>query len=336
MLEKPKSHALEALDRSISEHENVLKRARKKEARERRPPGKQRDGSELCEALPGTLAHASTRRSAAEHLIDTLLERHAKTEGSNRRTFLATFAWDEGILRTDQAQLSSVAPQLHKVYKALNEFGLAGVMLIDFALFDPEDEPPYIHIHIHVICWTYDQAFKPGSIRKELRKRRAFKNSRFKSVDIRSRKEAANLFQFKDSPHYAHVFAKLHRDQTKASIAWLGQYVWAAPNTTKRVVKHPATGKGRIVNLANSDNAEGLHIQADNLMKQLSIYDCIAAIGEGCGIRREWKKAMAMTLRQLQYGSLGGPASSLKRRRKKTAKRRRSLPLLARALQSVC
>ena len=329
---KAKSYALAALARSIVEHEKVLKRAQRK-ASKRRPHGKQRDRSELNQALPGTLADPDTRRAAAEHLIDALLHRLATIEGSGCRTFLATFAWDEGIIPPDQTKLPDLKPLLHKVYKVLAEFGLSGVLVVDFALFDPGDGPPYIHIHIHVICWTNDPAFRPKSVRKQLRKRRAFRNSKFKSVDIRSRKEAANRFSFKDSPHYAYVFAKLDRGQTKASIAWLGQYLWAAPAVTKRMIKDAKTGKRRIVNLANSENAEGLHVHAEGLMRQLPIYDCIAGVGAGCAVRREWKKAVRESTREPSLMPRL-PSAPRYRKRPKNAKRpRRSFALSAHTLQ---
>jgi len=333
--QKAKLHALAALDRSISKHETFLKKSHIK-SRRQCPLGKQRDRSDHVEVLPGTLAHADTRRAASEYLINSLLTQHAKTKGSRRRTFLATFAWDEGIVPVDQTKLPLLKPLFQKVYKALMEFGLSGVIVIDFSLFDPEDIPPYIHIHFHAICWTYDKQFRHSSASKALCKRRAFKNLRFKSVNIRSRKEAANLFPFKDSPLYTYVFKNLHKDQTKASIAWLGQYLWAAPAATKRVVMDHETSKGRIVNFANSENAERLHLEVERLMAQLPVQCCIAGVDAGCAIRREWKKKMReWTGRSIQADSSNRAPRISKARHLKKKRRNRSSRLLNTALQAI-
>lgn len=322
---KAKRHALSALDASIEERQKILKKAKKK-AMKGSPRGKQRCDLWLNEAPTGSMAHEPTRRAAAEFSIDLLLTHHAQAEGTERRCFLATFAWDEGVIPVDASQLPDPKPLQHKIYKALNEIGLSGITFMEMAVFVPDDAPPYFHVHFHVICWTYDPLFKPLLAADRLSERRAFHNAKFQAVDIRSRKMAANRFPDKSSHQYQYLFSNLNKDQTKPSIAWLGRYPWKAPTSVKMVRSKAEIDRDSIVNVVRSREASRLHVQLELFLRQLSVLDVVSGVNEGAALSRAWRSQMRTWLKgkdDAHDGSRGDRQISRSRKKRARGKRRR-------------
>ena len=326
MSQKAKSHALNALDASIEERRKILKKAKKRELKGR-PQGKQGCDLWVNAAPVGSLAHGQTKRAAAEITIDILLTHHAQTKRKGIRHFLATFAWDEGMIPSETGQLPDVKALQHKVYKALTEFGLSGLIVMELAAFDPTDAPAYLHAHFHAICWTYDPLFKPCVAADALGKRRAFRNTTFRAVDIRSRKMAANRFPDQGSHQYHYLFADLEKDQTKPSMAWLGRYPWKAPTSIKTMKRSDAVERDQIIDVPRSRNASKLHVQLELLMRQIPVLDVVSGVKEGSVLSRAWKSQMRASAKARAKVASGDARRRPKlgaRKKKKRAKGRRS------------
>lgn len=314
---KAKKHALAALDRSIAERRRLLKMALKPRTRRKQPP------RYLPEAPLGSLAHDPTRRAAGWIAINVLLDQHARTKGTKTRWFLATFAWDEGIVQANSVEVPLLRPMLHKVYKAVLEFGLSGMIFVDLVIFEPEDGPPYIHIHFHAALHTDDPSFKPSASAAKLSKRRAFRNSRFPAVDFRSRKMAANRFRNKGCHEYEYLFRNLEeKDQTKPSMAWLGYYLTKAPTKVKRVeqsLRRP--DQDCIVDAPASENAPKLHLQLERLLQQIPLLSAVAGVGAEPSVSRAFKKRMRAWLKGQSVSRIrsGSKSTSRKKRKRRSA-----------------
>lgn len=184
----------------------------------------------------GSLADDAARLVAGRALIDQLLAHHERTKHKDYRHFLVTFCWDAGILGVEAPFSYSLRAMSIRVYRALNKAGLSGICVFEVVgLRKTKRNAERLIIHIHAVCWTRDKRFKPVVTAKKLSAR--FPNILgAPSVSIQSRKMAATRFRDKKSPTVKRLFSKLHKDQTKSSMAWLGYYLFQAPAWVKQLV----------------------------------------------------------------------------------------------------
>lgn len=281
-------------------------------------------------ATPGSLADDEARLLAGDILIDELAKHHKRTKNTNTRHFLVTFCWDAGVLSVDPPYDLKLKAMRLKVYKALQKVGLQGVGAFEVApLRGSKGAPPRFLVHVHFQGWTNDRRFQPRAAAKALIATGAFPNSfGAPAVTILSRKMAAKNFRAKDSEVYDHLFSDLHRDQTKASLTWLGYYLLQAPAYVKQVC--PDKRKpGETVMRSNYKNySPQLALALDRLLNEIPFPDAVFSVGKegrlvGAAWRKEFKDRTKKTLARTEEKARRGRASKAKvrRRRSKLLKR---------------
>lgn len=272
----------------------------------------------------GSLADNCARQLAGRFMIAELLEHHQRTKKKGYKHFLVTFCWDAGVLPSEATTEFDLQAMQIKAYKALKSIRLSGVGVFEVvALCRSKHNPERLIIHLHFVCWTTNEHFKPKRSAKRLQG--SFPNSLgAPSVSIQSRKMAATRFKDKRSTQYVHLFSKLHKDQTKASMAHLGYYLFQAPAWAKQIVPK----KDRVDRLAMRSTAQKytpqLALAVEQLMGRISIMEAIFSVGDGKTILTPW--------RRLYRKSVADKDEAKMKRRKlvKAAVRRRRARLLKR------
>jgi hypothetical protein len=243
-------------------------------------------------AAPGSLADDEARRIAGDILDQDITKHHKRTKHTHTRHFLVTFAWDVGVLSIEPPYNFDLKAMRLKVHKALAKIGLQGIGAFEIVpLRGSKEEPRRFLVHIHVIAWTTDPWFQPKRSAKRLNETGSFPN-RFGApgVTIHSRKMAAKNFRAKDSPIYDHLFSDLHRDQTKASLTWLGYYLLQAPAHVKQMCPDKRC-PGKSVMRSNYTNyPPQLALNLHQLLSQIAFTDAVFSVGkEGGLVGRAWR-----------------------------------------------
>lgn len=275
-------------------------------------------------APTGSLADSDARRFAGRAMIDELLEHHQRTKKLGYKHFLVTFCWDAGVLPSEAPFEFDLKAMRMKAYKALKKIGMSGVGVFEaVALCKSKYNPERLLIHLHAVCWTRDKTFKPQRSAKQLSS--SFANPLGgASVVIHSRRMAATRFKEKESEQYLQLFSKLHKDQTKASIAWLGYYLFQAPAWAKQIVPN----KDQVGRLAMRSTAQKytpeLALAVEQLMGEIKIMDAVFSIGDGKTILTPWRRRYRKSVADKKEASIK------RRRQKKAAGRLRRVQLLKR------
>lgn len=290
---KPKPCALAALDKSIrifTEKLNVAK-----------PSSILPEGRKLLARMappPGSLADHAARRSAGRLMIDELLAHHQRTKKKGYRHFLLTLCWDAGVLSADKPFEYDLKAMQIKAYKAIKKLGLSAVCVFEaVALRKSKRNAELLIIHLHAVCWARAKTFKPIVAAEDLMKRCDFPNwLGAPSVSIQSRAMAANRFKDKRSAQYRHLFSKLDKDQTKASMAWLGYYLFQAPAWVKQLVPKKKR-EDKLALRSNSKNySSQLALALEQLLTEIQTTDAVFSVGDGKSILGPWRQKFRQDL----------------------------------------
>lgn len=254
----------------------------------------------------GSLADDEDRQLAGDILIEELAKHHKRTKDTATRHFLVTFCWDAGELPIDPPYDFNLKAMQLKAYKALSKLGLQGIGAFEVApLRASKGAEPKLLVHVHFLGWTADSSFKPKAAAKAMNGRGTFPNGfGAQGVTIQSRKMAAKNFRKKKSEAYRHLFSDLHRDQTKASLTWLGYYLLQAPAYVKQLC--PDKRKpGKTVMRSNYKNySPQLAHALDRMLSEVSIIDAVFSVGkEGQLVGRAWRKNFNNRLRKASSAS---------------------------------
>lgn len=239
------------------------------------------DEDVLCfsdpESLPHgflPLAHRRVRLVAAGILIDVMLRQYQRVRRDRSvRAFLATFAWDAGLTPIS-APVVDLEAMERSVRRQLNRLSLNAVCAFDIDIFSrPADgeQLRHLHFHVHALCWTRDPRFQPRSSAEKLCGSGAFPNRLgAPSVSFRSRAESAAHFAGFQRPHP-------DRDQTAASMAWLGQYLLKDTH----VSKNRYLGRdGRMRTRSEAGRfTPKVALRFAEIYSQISPYDAVFAVG---------------------------------------------------------
>lgn len=207
----------------------------------------------------------SVRRAATEALIDVFLD--DLRDDPSRPRWLATFCWNEGLASEREPQIA--LDQLKKkVWKALDEYGLEGVGVVEVdVLRNLEGEPGRrLWFHIHAYCWSADGSrVRPDKWADEMMAGRRFPN-----------KLGAKSVKFK------------RVTLTKASVARIAGYFGKFPSKAKNVVpsrKHPGKFVMRYAELRPKSTARLME-----LLSYMQPADAIFGIGRrGKMLRARWR-----------------------------------------------
>ena len=312
--------AIRALEKSISVFRSKVNAdASSRTGKHRNKPA---SGSML-----DSIGHDKSRFAAGKALIASLPAMlDWDSAPASRRWFLVCVCTNEGQIAVDTDKPLMLKKLNHKVYKALQGLGLNGIGVMDFAPFRKSRlHGRMVYAHPQCVVWTDDPLFKPKKAAERLMQSRRFPNSLgLPSVTIISRKKAANQFRG-DEKCRELLFADLKQDQTKASMARLGYYLWKAPGYVKHAYR-PAEGKRKVQLRTGIKNySPKLAAATQSVLNDVPTLDAIFGIGdEGRKLRAEWKR--------LYFQEIGGRSqvkveedAKLKRREmKKAAKRRRA------------
>jgi hypothetical protein len=244
-------------------------------------------------AAPGSLADDGARLLAGDTLIDELAKHHERTKNTDTRHFLVTFCWDAGLRSIEPPHDLELKAMRLKVYKALQKMSMHGIGVFEISpMRGSKGEAPRFLVHAHVIGWTGDPWLQPKTAAKALNATGSFPNSfGAPGVTILSRKMAGKNFRNKKSEAYDHLFSDLHRDQTKASLAWMGYYLMQAPAYVKQVC--PDKRKpGKTVMRSNYTNySPQLALSLHGLLNEIPIKDAVFSVGkEGRLVGGAWRK----------------------------------------------
>jgi hypothetical protein len=272
----------------------------------------------------GSLADCDARRLAGRYMIDELLNHHQRTKKKGYRHFLVTFCWDAGVLLPVPPFEFDLQAMQIKAYKAIKKVDVSGVGVFEaMALCKGKFNPEQLAIHLHAVCWTRDRSFKPERWAKRLQN--SFRNSLgAPSVSIQSRQKAATRFRNKKSTQYRHLFSKLGKDQTKASMAWLGYYLFQAPAWAHQIVPRKQRADALAMRSTSQKYPSQLALALDGLLSSIDIMDAVFSVGEGKAILTPWRR---------QFRKAFSDRDALRKGRKKTAKlavRKRRARLLKR------
>ena len=312
MNQPPKRAAYDALDKSIRITSDRITAAK--------PSAFFAKGRKMLaklEAPHGSLADSVARRAAGRLMIDELSAHHKRTKKKGYRHFLVTICWDAGVLGAEPSFDYDLDAMQIKAYKALNGLGLSGICVFEaVALRKSKLNPERLIIHLHGVLWTSDQSFQPIVAAKKLMARGSFPNSfGAPSVSIQSRKMAAARFRDKQSARYTHLFAKLHKDQTKASISWLGYYLFQAPAWVKQLVPRKDRCDGLAMRSNSKNYSPQLVLALNRLLSEIQFTDSVFSVGDGKSILGPWR-----TKFRKEFAVRDAP--KLKGKRKKGMKRK--------------
>jgi hypothetical protein len=217
-------------------------------------------------------------------------------------------------------------------YKALNGLGLSGMCVFEaVALRKSKLNPERLIIHLHAVCWTLDRTFQPIVAAKKLMARGSFPNSLgAPSVSIQSRKMAANRFRDKQGTQYLHLFSKLHKDQTKASIGWLGYYLFQAPAWVKQLVPRKDRCDGLAMRSNSKNYSPQLALALDRLLSEIQFTDAVFSIGDGKSILGPWRTKFRKEFDRPQVPRLRGKKVKAKKTTSKAEVRKRRARLMKR------
>ncbi len=232
--------ALNKIDEQIAESRELLKAAF-----HHYPPPLRMDkilrGATLAFAVCGyaALSNLSVRRSAAEALIDVMLEQHDKQKhDSSVRTFLMTASFDAGFCFEDAPNVNLASIRL-SVRRVLKNIGLQAICVFEVDVLAKkllEERSRRLIFHVHAVCWTRDPNFKPVAVGRDLSKSRYFPNMlTAPSFTFVSRAMAASRRINSDTDP---LFAKLEQDQIARSMAWMGRYMLKPPLYAKHRHEH--------------------------------------------------------------------------------------------------
>lgn len=239
----------------------------------------------------GSLGDDKARFESFKILKRLFLNNLSEKENEDRRYFLCTFCWDDGIIDIDEPHLPDIKPMKLKVYKWLQRVGLSGIGVVETAAFrESEYNTELVFAHIHAICWTTSSEFRPKKAAKRMMASGSFPN-RFGApgVDIRSRKMAANRFPSKKSDQYNHLFSDLDIDQTDESLAWLCHYLFKAPAFMKKVMPKKTNLKKTRMVVDPANYPQGLALKHEQILHELRVIDAVFSIGEGKKICSKWR-----------------------------------------------
>lgn len=240
---------------------------------------------------PGSLADDKARLAAGNILIDELVKHHKRSKGTDARTFLITLCWDAGLLPYGATHLSELEAMKAKAYRLVRNLKLNGLGVLEVAPLRKTKWNPALSVaHFHIVVWTYDAGFKPKALAAAINAHSRFPNRLgAPGVTIQSRRMAAKNFKDKDSEIYKHLFAKLEKDQTKASLAWLGYYLFKAPAYVMQLCPKKRA-PGEFVMRSNSANYSAKQAFAlERLLNEIPIINAVFAVGEGKLIGRSWR-----------------------------------------------
>lgn len=288
MKSESRQRAYEALDHSIKVCRERIVQAKPS------PLLQASRGRRVSASVPhGTLADDAARRIAGRALIDELVAHHRRNKGKGLRHFLATFCWDAGRLDPQGPMTFDLAAMRLKVYKKLQALDLSGVCVFEaVALRKTKHNPESLLIHVHAICWTRSRSFKPFATAQKLNSLGTFPNQfGAPSVSFQSRKMAATRFRNKQSARYDQLFAKLEKDQTKASMAWLGYYLFQAPAWVKQLCPKVGRDTGLAMRSNSQNYSPSLAIALDRLLSQIRLTDAVFSVGDGKAVKTPWAQS---------------------------------------------
>ena len=305
--------AVEALRRSIKIFDNQVLAAS--------PSPLLKPNSKLLRKLrpgPGSLGDGAARAEAGTALIGALVDLYPKLRRIGKpRFFLVTFCYDQGMLELDAKSIPQLEPMKHKIYKAVASIGLDAIGVMEVAPFRKSElHDEMLFVHGHVVGWTFDPTFKPNKVASALMKGPAFPNSLgLPSVTIRSRRKAANVFRG-DEAAAERLFSNLEEDQTDASLAWLGYYLFQAPSYAQHA--YPDKKRSRKIKLRKSKNqSHSLAIASRRLLNTIPIGEAIFGIGKGRLVRLDWKGRYLQAMKGHERTQQASKAETRRRRKAK-------------------
>jgi hypothetical protein len=266
---------------------------------------------------PGSLADDHARIAAGDILIEQLARHHNQSRKAKTRHFLITFCWDAGLLPDGAKEVPNLKAMRLDVYKALADLGLSGIGVLEVSpLRSTKTNPAMLIAHFHVIGWTSDLKFRPRKAAQRLSEKAKFHNSLgAPGVTIRSRKASAKNFN-KKSDAFDRLFSKLHRDQTKASMAWLGYYLFKAPAYIMQLCPKKNYPDRFVMRSSASHYSAHQALNVERLLNTVPIVDAVFSVGEGTGVGQAWRARFKRKLKKLYW------CSAEQRRRKKRKKGR--------------
>lgn len=322
------SSAIEALMRSIGISDNQVLAAS--------PSSLLQPKSKLLRNLrpePGSLGDGTARAEAGTTLIGALVDLYPKLRRIGKpRFFLLTFCWDQGMLQLDARGVPQLKPMKHKIFKAVASIGLDAIGVMEVAPFRKSKiHDEMLFLHGHLVGWTFDPAFKPNKAASKLMKGPAFPNSLgLPSVTIRSRRKSANLFHG-DETAAKQLFSNLEEDQTEASLAWLGYYLFQAPSYAQHAYRDKKR-KGKVKLRKSKNQSNSLAIASRMLLNTIPVGEAVFGIGEGRLVRLAWKKQYLSALKANNRTLKAVKAERVKRKKARKLVIRKRQAMLAKRL----
>ena len=307
------SSAVEALRRSIEIFDNQVLAAS--------PSSLLKPNSKLLRKLrpePGSLGDGAARAEAGTALIGALVDLYPKLRRIGKpRFFLVTFCYDQGMLKLDAKDAPQLEPMKHKIYKAVASMGLDAIGVMEVAPFRKSKlHDKMLFLHGHLVGWTFDPAFKPNKAADFLMKGPAFPNSLgLPSVTIRSRRKSANVFQGEEVLA-KRLFSDLEEDQTDASLAWLGYYLFQAPSYAQHAYRDKKR-PGKVKLRKSKNQSHSLAIASRRLLNKIPVGEAIFGIGEGRLVRLDWKRRYLQAMKAHERTLQASRAETRRRRKAK-------------------